>query len=264
MSANTDKIPLIESYGPVMQGEGNLIGRPTWFLRFAACDFRCHYCDSMHAVDDKEIEKRKRIMSAEQIAGETLVKMGDCPLVTLSGGNPALWELGTLVDTLHNARPYKLVAVETQGSIYKEWLLKCDYVTVSPKGPGMIDNWQEGLELLVKFLSMFEGAGRRHVITLKVPIFGVADLEFCKAARQAIRKEIHTVPPLYLSVGNRRVSTLAKKGEGGVPDIVAHRNLLMTRYEELFDTVVEDFPDLTDCAVLPQMHVLMHGDELER
>jgi len=259
-----DKIPLIETYGPVMQGEGSLIGRPTWFVRLGACDYRCHYCDSMHAVDPREIDKRKRIVSAKQLAEETIEAMGDCPLATLSGGNPALWELGSFVEALHNNRPYKKVAIETQGSVFKEWLLKCDYVTVSPKGPGMVDDWEKGLDLLLLFLAMFEGAGCEHRIILKVPIFGDGDLVFCQTVRLALLQRGLRIPPMYLSVGNPRVSMLALKSEGELPDVVAHRNLLMAQYEALFEQVMEEFPDLADCAILPQMHVLMYGNQLGR
>lgn len=45
-----DIFPISEIYGPVAQGEGVLMGRPTIFVRFGGCDFRCSWCDSLYAV----------------------------------------------------------------------------------------------------------------------------------------------------------------------------------------------------------------------
>ncbi|CUH42006.1 7-carboxy-7-deazaguanine synthase [Ruegeria atlantica] len=40
-----------EIFGPTVQGEGALIGQPTVLVRSGGCDFRCSWCDSLHAVD---------------------------------------------------------------------------------------------------------------------------------------------------------------------------------------------------------------------
>lgn len=265
MTTNANKIPLIEMYGPVMQGEGVLIGRPTFFLRFGACDFFCTYCDSMHAVDDKEIEKRKTVLSAKQIAMDFLARRGNCPMVTLSGGNPVLWDLTELVNIVQEAGV--AVAVETQGSVFKPWLGLCEYVTVSPKGPGMIADWEARIGDLLRFLVQLERArGRRQTTVLKVPIFGRADLDYCRRLRvelaQYSQLRRRPLPALYLSLGNFRVNT--EKGLGVLPNLSFNRNELLLAYENLFNTVMTDYPELADCAILPQMHVLIHGSELGR
>ncbi len=36
--------PIMEIFGPVVQGEGALIGKPTHFVRFGGCDYRCSWC----------------------------------------------------------------------------------------------------------------------------------------------------------------------------------------------------------------------------
>ena len=35
------KIPVLEIFGPTIQGEGRVIGRKTMFVRTAGCDYRC-------------------------------------------------------------------------------------------------------------------------------------------------------------------------------------------------------------------------------
>ena len=43
-------ILIAEIFGPTIQGEGALIGLPTVFVRTGGCDYRCSWCDSLHAV----------------------------------------------------------------------------------------------------------------------------------------------------------------------------------------------------------------------
>ena len=43
-------IRISEIFGPTVQGEGALIGKPTVFVRTGGCDFRCSWCDTLHAV----------------------------------------------------------------------------------------------------------------------------------------------------------------------------------------------------------------------
>ncbi|MDF0142324.1 7-carboxy-7-deazaguanine synthase QueE, partial [Staphylococcus pseudintermedius] len=45
------KIPVLEIFGPTIQGEGRVIGRKTMFVRTAGCDFRCSWCDSKFTWD---------------------------------------------------------------------------------------------------------------------------------------------------------------------------------------------------------------------
>ncbi len=43
-------IRISEIFGPTVQGEGPLIGRPTVFVRTGGCDYRCGWCDTLYAV----------------------------------------------------------------------------------------------------------------------------------------------------------------------------------------------------------------------
>ena len=44
-------LPVVEIFGPTIQGEGAEAGIPTHFVRVGGCDFRCSWCDTMYAVD---------------------------------------------------------------------------------------------------------------------------------------------------------------------------------------------------------------------
>ena len=45
------KIPVIEIFGPTIQGEGMVVGQKTMFVRTAGCDYSCSWCDSSFTWD---------------------------------------------------------------------------------------------------------------------------------------------------------------------------------------------------------------------
>lgn len=44
------KMPIMEIFGPTIQGEGMVIGRKTMFVRTGGCDYSCSWCDSVQAI----------------------------------------------------------------------------------------------------------------------------------------------------------------------------------------------------------------------
>src|SRR5215475_1774448 len=83
-------------FGPTVQGEGQLCGSISHFVRFGGCDYRCSWCDSMHAVDPDRVHQNAEWLSPAEIASK-IRKLGRCPTITFSGGNPALWDLTPLI-----------------------------------------------------------------------------------------------------------------------------------------------------------------------
>src|SRR5256885_1588522 len=65
-----------------IQGESTRAGRPCVFVRLTACDLRCTWCDTPYAFH----EGRK--MSIDEVV--TAVDEYGCPLVEITGGEPAL------------------------------------------------------------------------------------------------------------------------------------------------------------------------------
>jgi len=81
-------IPISEIFGPTVQGEGALIGKPTVFVRTGGCDFRCRWCDTLYAVLPTYRHDWSP-MTSEEILGRVEQLTGGNPiLVTVSGGNP--------------------------------------------------------------------------------------------------------------------------------------------------------------------------------
>ena len=106
------KIPVLEIFGPTIQGEGRVIGRKTMFVRTAGCDYRCSWCDSAFTWDGSAKEDIK-LMTAEEIY-DALLEIGGHRFnhVTISGGNPALIKgIQELVDLFEDKHIY--TALET-------------------------------------------------------------------------------------------------------------------------------------------------------
>ena len=63
-----DTVRISEIFGPTIQGEGVLIGQPTVFVRIGGCDYRCSWCDTLHAVDSAYRTEWKRMSAAAIMA----------------------------------------------------------------------------------------------------------------------------------------------------------------------------------------------------
>jgi len=65
-----------------IQGESTHVGRPCVFVRLAACDLRCSWCDTPYAFSGG------KKMSIDEVLAE--VRALQCGLVELTGGEPLL------------------------------------------------------------------------------------------------------------------------------------------------------------------------------
>ncbi|WP_433615243.1 7-carboxy-7-deazaguanine synthase QueE [Paenibacillus cellulositrophicus] len=236
-------IPVLEIFGPTVQGEGMVIGQKTMFVRTAGCDYRCSWCDSAFTWDGSA-KADIRQMSAGDI-WEELQRIGGERFshVTLSGGNPVLLpQLGSLVSLLvsHGIR----IAVETQGSRWQDWLDDIHEVTLSPKPPssGMKTDW----EMLDSIVTRLAARPAAYAYSLKVVVFDDADLAYATKVHAR-----YPQTPMYLQVGNPDLKRM---------DIAGHAADLLARYERLIDTVVAS-PELNAVRVLPQLHALVWGNK---
>lgn len=223
--------PVVEIFGPTIQGEGELIGVPTMFVRFGGCDYRCRWCDTLYAVLPNEVKKNTTLMTVEGIMFQLLRQGQRTSWVTLSGGNPCLYDLSELTNRLHEEGFF--INVETQGSVYKAWVADCDLLTVSPKPPS--SGMNTDFSVLNRFLA-HENA------ILKVPVFDDEDFEYAKDLRQR-----YLGIPMYLQVGNSEPSETTSEE-------------LLRRLDWLVQKTLSD-EEMFDVAVLPQLHVLLWGNK---
>lgn len=228
------KIPVLEIFGPTIQGEGRVIGRKTMFVRTAGCDYRCSWCDSSFTWDGS-MKDEIQMMTAEEIYDRLYEIGGDCfNHVTISGGNPALIKgIQDLVDLFEEKNIES--ALETQGSRFQPWMRQINDLTISPKPPssGMKPNIQildEVIEQCVK-----------ETLNIKVVVFDDDDYEFAKYIHHR-----YLDLPFYLQVGNPYLDD----------EVENHTARLLERYENLVDKVMQS-NDMNQVYVLPQLHTLL-------
>jgi 7-carboxy-7-deazaguanine synthase len=223
-------VRVVETFGPTIQGEGPYAGRVCHFVRFGGCDYRCSWCDSMHAVEPALVRQAEDLTPVEVV--DRLGELPPAPMLVISGGNPALQRLDPFLDLLDGR--YQTVAVETQGSFWRPWLARVDSLVVSPKPPSSgeatVRNWLTFGEFMVR-------AGMHRGLVLKVVVFDHADLNWAM--------DVHAAwpYPLYLSVGTEPDDTTSSLGD---------------RYAWLCEQVLAE-RELHDTVVLPQLHVIAWG-----
>ncbi|MCI2768230.1 7-carboxy-7-deazaguanine synthase QueE [Staphylococcus warneri] len=228
------KIPVLEVFGPTIQGEGRVIGRKTMFVRTAGCDYRCSWCDSAFTWDGSAKEDIQ-LMSAEEIYDKLREVGGDnFNHVTISGGNPAL--IKGIQDLVNLFEEHHIqTALETQGSKFQPWMTQIDDLTISPKPPS--SNMKPNLEILDSVIEQCVPES----LNLKVVIFDEGDFEFAKM----IRHRYPTIP-FYLQVGNPYLDD----------EVDNHTAKLLQRYEQLVERVMTS-SDMNNVYVLPQLHTLL-------
>ena len=239
------KFPIMEIFGPTIQGEGALVGQRTHFVRIGGCDYRCRMCDSMHAVDPKRVKENAIYMNAWGVTQVVDRLLPRAPWVTLSGGNPCMWDVFELPLMLRN-KGFK-VAVETQGSIWRDWIWNCDLVTVSPKSPGMGER-NPNYNVLDWFVRCFNSS--TYNMNFKIVLFGPADIEFAKYIHK-----MYPGIPLYLSIGNSHID------KAWCNQYIKKHILLQT--ERIVELVLKE-DELINATILPQLHTLIWGNELGR
>lgn len=237
------KVPVIEIFGPTIQGEGMVIGQKTMFVRTAGCDYSCSWCDSSFTWDGSGKDLIQQ-MEAEEI-WEELVSIGGegFSFVTISGGNPALLKsLSELIDLLKEKKIQ--IGLETQGSKWQDWFLNIDELTISPKPPSseMVTDFST-LDMIFENLKR---ANSSNHVSLKVVVFDDQDYEYAKKVHLR-----YSEIPFYLQVGNDDIKTTDNQQLVG---------RLIQKYEWLINKAISDHV-LKNVRVLPQLHTFVWGNK---
>jgi len=228
---------IAEIFGPTIQGEGALIGEPTVFVRTGGCDYRCAWCDSLHAVDTA-FRDTWATMDTHAVWSEVQRLSKGSPLtVSLSGGNPAIQDFTQLI-TLGLAQGYRF-ACETQGSIARPWFGALDTLVLSPKPPssGETVDWDA-------FEACVRAGSTAGSTVMKIVIFDDTDYAW---AREAAGRFPDL--PLYLQPGNSEVA----------PDIPVDPQRLADKLLWLVDKTIAD--SWFAPRILPQLHILLWGNK---
>jgi len=187
----------------------------------------------MFAVDPKSVSENAIWGDPEGIAHQ-LRGLKPARWVTLSGGDPVIWDLMPLVRLI---APKYFLAVETEGAMWRDWILDCSVVTVSPKPPssGMADKLNHNV-------LMHYASNPISIKVMKVVVFDERDLDF---ARQLHDK--YKGFKFFLTPGTPQ----------GMPD-AATKWHINQRLCWLSERVLE-LDDMLDVVIIPQLHVLAWG-----
>jgi 7-carboxy-7-deazaguanine synthase len=116
------ELPIMEQFYTI-QGEGYHSGRAAYFIRIAGCDVGCVWCDVKESWDSAihPLVKISDLVKA--------VKENNAEFVVITGGEPAMYDLTTLVNELKSN--HIEVAIETSGCY--ELIGNVDWYCFSPK-----------------------------------------------------------------------------------------------------------------------------------
>lgn len=138
MSDRKGQLPIMEDFYTI-QGEGKYTGHAAYFIRTAACDVGCPFCD---VKESWEIEDNQWVTIPHIVE-----KVGDAPLAVITGGEPLMHNLDELCDALQSKQIR--THIETSGSspFSGHW----DWFTLSPKKRKMPleENWKHADELKI-------------------------------------------------------------------------------------------------------------------
>ncbi len=121
-AARDDRLRIAETFHSI-QGEGGLVGVPSFFIRTTGCNLRCEWCDTPYTSWNPEGHWRT---IAELVAAVP----GEARHVVITGGEPLLWSnLPRLTAEIQSTGRH--VTIETAGTVFQA--LACDLMSISPK-----------------------------------------------------------------------------------------------------------------------------------
>lgn len=158
-----------------IQGEGELTGIPSVFIRTSGCNLRCNWCDTMYASWNPEGTE----MSVPQII-EAVIRHPAQHCV-LTGGEPMVAKgIRELAQNLRAAG--KHITIETAATVPPEGIA-CDLASLSPKltnsspDERLPDAWRERHERLRSQPSIIREWITHHPYQIKFVVTSAADLD---------------------------------------------------------------------------------------
>jgi 7-carboxy-7-deazaguanine synthase len=206
-----------------VQGEGDLIGAPTLFIRLDGCPLRCTWCDTPYALEGNA-------GTATDVSSLAALALNH-QRVVITGGEPLAQDRKPLVSALCSAH----VTVETSGTIFAD-LPEVSLFSISPKVGS--SGYKPKPAVLRKFFA--SAAGRMQ---LKFVIADARDLAEVQTLLESLAPDIPVGTPIIL----QPESHSAGKGQ-------TYMSFLRWLTESV---LAQEFWRNFDVRVLPQLHYLL-------
>ena len=224
---------VMEIYRSV-QGEGTLMGVPTTFVRFFACNLRCSWCDTKYSWSVREGGTWESIPAQEVV--ERVQALG-ARHVVLTGGEPTLQkELAQLAQLLKEQGHH--LTVETNTTIFPTAAVPLiDLWSLSPKLSSAGENYLR-YPVIERFLEGLRSDQQQWKFVIRDD-----------ADEQALRALLTRYP----AFAKRRLPVILQpEGDTATLDYPS-------ALEDLAKRVRDPFWDKYYVRILPQMHVIIWG-----
>jgi len=218
-----------------IQGEGLTVGMPSTFVRFAGCNLACEYCDTKFARGPGTRMTPQEI--AEQI---------DQPAVVFTGGEPLLQtELLYLVRLIRDFLSWKHITIETNCTIWWPKLItEVNLWSLSPKlrsslNPVYTVDDPDVRRTMLNYFTQLSSSKQQW----KFVISGAQDLLQLRALLET--HEFQLLGPIILQPEGSNQKALTEY----LIEQVIHKKML---------------PRVHDIRIIPQVHVLLWGQQRRR
>jgi len=217
-----------------IQGEGTLMGVPTTFVRFFACNLRCSWCDTKYSWSVRE-GGTWETLSPQEVAAQVDV-LGTRHIV-LTGGEPTLQkELSQLALLLKQQGCH--LTIETNATIFPAAVVS------------LIDLWS----LSPKLSSAGQNYLRPHIIQTFLEVLRPEQQQWKFVIRddadELLLREIILRFPLF--VERQLPIILQPEGDHAIADYAG-------ALAQLAERVRDPFWSNYHVRVLPQLHVIVWG-----
>lgn len=182
-----------------LQGEGELTGVPSVFVRTSGCNLRCNWCDTMYSSWEPE--------GAEMSVNEVVARVTAYPAqhCVLTGGEPMIARgIQDLAKTLRAAG--KHITIETAATIPPD-SIACDLASLSPKlsnsapDQRLPETWRQKHEKLRRQPTVIQEWIDRYPFQLKFVVTSNADVEEIQLLLREVDRNIASVKILLMPEG---------------------------------------------------------------
>ena len=193
-----------------LQGEGELTGVPSVFVRTSGCNLRCNWCDTPYASWSPE----GRQMGMDEILAE--VRKHPARHVVLTGGEPMVAkEIRELAAALKKLGYH--ITIETAGTIAPDGIA-CDLASLSPKlrnsapDARLDDTWRKRHEQIRGQPEVVKAWLAAYGFQLKFVVSQPADVDEIEAMLASVGQGIPRVKVLLMPEGTTVEALRAKAG----------------------------------------------------
>lgn len=192
-------IRIQEIFGPTIQGEGVNAGKLCYFIRLNGCDQKpiCSWCDTVNAYKENISSFQSIHQTIEQIRLLNSKFKDVCVnRFVITGGNPCIQDCTDLIKKLRKNFTYNAICeidVETQGTVFPDWLKFVDLITISPKPPSSnIDGVGQDIDRMLEWCSNRRGSYNDDFskLQLKIVVFNENDAIYALDCIKRVNKSL--------------------------------------------------------------------------